>query len=186
MSRLQPAAERLCRGAAVLLTGYTAGAAGWVRAAHSLGGRALRVALLAVPPLLAWRLVQLLPVVLWVVAAWGCWAAWRAGPQPIPPAPAVNPVSANPAEAVRALLRELIGDAPGVHLKTVLMRLQEDGHHTSWKVADLRRHIEALGIPVEPKLKLNGTPTRGVRREAVSPTPRPAAEGVPPVASPVV
>jgi hypothetical protein len=156
-----------------------------VRAADTLAGRALRVALLALPALLAWRLVRGLPALLWVAVPWWCWAAWRAAPAPAPAA-TESPIDADPAEPVRALLRELIGDAPGVHLNTVLKHLQEHGHHPTWKVADLRRHIEALGIPVDPKLKLAGTPTRGVRREALTATPRPAADGMSPAPSPAV
>ncbi|MFJ8163827.1 hypothetical protein ACIRBY_23270 [Streptomyces sp. NPDC096136] len=183
MTRLQPAAERLCRGAAIVLTRYTAATAGWVRAADSLGGRALRASLLALPALLAWRIVRAAPGLLWLAVPWWCWVIWRAAPQPSPEA-AEEVAIRDPAEDMRGLLRELIGDAAGVHLSTVLAYLQERGHHPTWKVSDLRRRVEALGIPVDPKLKLAGTPTRGVRREAVSTTPRPTTPGASPVPSP--
>lgn len=70
-------------------------------------------------------------------------------------------------EAVRALLLDLMGAGPGVHLRTVLAHLQEKGQWEGRTVSDLRVHLEALGIPVDPKLKVGGTPTRGVRREAL-------------------
>ncbi|MFF4576904.1 hypothetical protein ACFY15_00605 [Streptomyces sp. NPDC001373] len=185
MTRLQPAAERLCRGAAIVLTRYTSGAAGWVRASDSPGGRALRAALLALPALLAWRIVRAAPALLWLAVPWWCWVIWRAAPKAPEGTPGETAPS-DPAEAVRVLLRELIGDAPGVHLSTVLAHLHEQGHHPTWRVADLRRHIEALGIPVDPKLKLAGIPTRGVRREAVMAAPRPEPVGTAPAPSPAV
>lgn len=185
MSRVQDAAERLGRGSVHLLTGRAVRIVRWVQAGNTTAGRIGRLLLLALPALLAWRLVRLVPVLLWPAAAAWCWASWRAAPAP-PAAAPEPPAGTDPAEAVRALLRDLIGDAAGVHLHTVLAHLQKQGHHPSWKVADLRRHIEALGIPVEPKLKLAGTPTRGVRREAVAATPQPAAQGASPAPSPTV
>lgn len=76
-------------------------------------------------------------------------------------------------EVVRQLLLNLIGEAHGVHLRTVLAHLQEHGQWEGRTVADLRVHLEALEIPVQPKVKVDGTPTRGVLRaalEARSPT----------------
>lgn len=64
--------------------------------------------------------------------------------------------------AIRGLLLDLIGEGRGVHLRTVLAYLQEHGQWEGKEVADLRQHLEALGIPVRPKVKVNGTPTRGV------------------------
>lgn len=75
-------------------------------------------------------------------------------------------------DGILALLYSLIGDAHAVHLKTVLAHLQE---HDQWEgktVADLRRHLEALGIPVQLKVKVGKTPTRGVVKadlDALSP-----------------
>lgn len=81
-------------------------------------------------------------------------------------------------EAVRRLLLDVIGDAHGVHLKTVLTHLQQHGQWEGRKVADLRVHLEALGIPVDPKLKVAGVPTRGVLRAALEALP-PAEETSP-------
>lgn len=90
------------------------------------------------------------------------------------PAPAAAP-EASPGgelEAVRHLLLDLIGEARGVHLRTVLAHLQEHGQWEGRTVAELRVHLEALGIPVQPKVKVGGVPTRGVLRsdlDALSP-----------------
>lgn len=95
----------------------------------------------------------------------------RASPSALPPA---APVPGGEREAVRRLLLDLLGDAPGVHLKTVLAHLQAHGQWEGKTVADLRVHLQALGIPVRPKVKVGGTPTRGVLRvdlDALPPLP---------------
>jgi hypothetical protein len=149
-------------------------------------GSAVRLALLLAAGYGAFRVCRAWPGLLWAVA--GCWLllAWRAG-APAAPEPAdEEPLADDPADAIRALLWQLIGDAPGVHLRDVLAHLHEHGHHPSWTVADLRRHLERHGIPVDPKLKLSGTPTRGVRRDALG-TPPPAVDRAPsPATSPAV
>lgn len=85
--------------------------------------------------------------------------------------PSAVPLPGGEREAVRRLLLDVIGDAHGVHLKTVLAHLQEHGQWEGRKVADLRVHLEALGIPVDPKLKVAGVPTRGVLRAALEALP---------------
>ncbi|MCX5587563.1 hypothetical protein [Streptomyces erythrochromogenes] len=185
MNRARAAADRLARGFAVVVPRRTAAVAAWVRAAEGIGGSLVRVGILLGAALLAWRAVRLWPALLWLAVPALCVAAWRTAPAPAAEAdeeaPAVPPV-----EAIRALLWQLIGDAPGVHLSTVLAHLHKHGHHPTWKVADLRRHLERHGIPVELKLKLSGTPTRGVRREALG-APPPAADRAPsPTASTAV
>ncbi|MGW4042975.1 hypothetical protein [Streptomyces sp. NPDC004721] len=88
-------------------------------------------------------------------------------------------------EPIVSLLRTLIGDAHGVHVRTVLAHLQEHGQWGDRTVADLRVHLEALGIPVQPKVKVGGVPTRGVLRadlDALSPPEETApSPGPPPV-----
>lgn len=96
------------------------------------------------------------------------------------PAPSRSPGGR---EGALRLLYTVLGEAPGVHLRTVLAYLQEHGQWEGKTVADLRRHLEALGIPVKPKVKMDGTPTRGVLRadldalpplEETSPSPAPS------------
>ncbi|MCZ4509983.1 hypothetical protein O3Q52_17610 [Streptomyces sp. ActVer] len=85
-------------------------------------------------------------------------------------------------EVVRQLLLGLIGEAHGVHLRTVLAHLQEHGQWEGRTVADLRVHLEALGVPVQPKVKVAGTPTRGVLKadlEALSPPAETVASPAP-------
>jgi hypothetical protein len=89
-----------------------------------------------------------------------------------PPDAALSAPASTSGEAIRKLLYDLIGDAHGVHLRTVLAYLQEHGQWEGKEVADLRQHLEALHIPVRPKVKVGGTPTRGVLKadlDALSP-----------------
>lgn len=173
MKQVRAAADRLWRGSALLGQRYVAGSARWVCASSGPAGRAGRTVLLLVAGLLVWRAARLWPGLLWLAAPAWLVAAWRATPDP-PEDPVKEAPAVPPANAIRALLWQLIGDAPGIHLRDVLAHLHKHDHHPSWTVADLRRHLERHGIPVDPKLKLAGTPTRGVRRDALG-TPPPAA-----------
>lgn len=177
MKRLRDLAGRLALGSALLGRRYEAGVRAWVLAGGTPSGRLIRAGLLLGVSLMAARIVRAVPALLWPLAARWCWLALREARQ-APDEPAEEPPAGDPADAIRALLWQLIGDGPGVHLRTVLAHLQEHGHHTSWTVADLRRHLERHSIPVDPKLKLAGTPTRGVRRDALG-TPPPAAAQAP-------
>ncbi len=89
-------------------------------------------------------------------------------------------------DGVLLLLYTVLGDAPGVHLRTVLAYLHEHGQWEGKTVADLRQHLEALHIPVRPKVKVDGTPTRGVLKADLDALP-PLTETPPsPAPSPTV
>ncbi|MFC7983822.1 hypothetical protein [Streptomyces sp. NPDC057336] len=106
--------------------------------------------------------------------------------EPVAPEPAATVAPGDERETVRRLLLNLIGDAHGVHLRTVLAHLQEHGQWEDKTVADLRVHLEALRIPVRPKVKIGGTPTRGVLRADLT-APSPVEETAPsPAPSPPV
>lgn len=113
----------------------------------------------------------------WILAVLAA-AAWMHAPDPETTAtkdePGAGEEQPSPpdTEAVRRLLLDVMGDSHGVHLRTVLEYLQKHGQWEGKTVADLRQHVEALGIPVQPKVKVGGIPTRGVLRadlEALSP-----------------
>ncbi|MFE0801107.1 hypothetical protein [Streptomyces sp. NPDC058812] len=106
--------------------------------------------------------------------------------EPVPPKPAATVAPGDERETVQRLLLDLIGEAHGVHLRTVLAHLQEHGQWGDKTVADLRVHLEALHIPVRPKVKIGGTPTRGVLRADLT-APSPVEETAPsPAPSPPV
>lgn len=186
MSTLSRALDRLRAGSQAAYRTRVEAATAWVARGRredldgwqAALGSALRLGLLLGAGYGAFRVCRSFPWLLWVAS--GCWLllAWRAG-APAAPEPAdEEPPVEDPADAVRALLWQLIGDAPGIHLRDVLAHLHKHDHHTSWTVADLRRHLERHDIPIDPKLKLAGTPTRGVRRDALG-TPPPAAAQAP-------
>lgn len=103
-----------------------------------------------------------------------------------PSKPPATPAPGGEREAVRRLLLDLIGEAHGVQLRTVLAHLQQHGQWEGRKVAELRVHLEALGIRVEPKVKVGKVPTRGVLRADLE-APSPLAETPPsPAPSPPV
>ncbi|WP_125935299.1 hypothetical protein [Streptomyces sp. WAC 06738] len=147
--------------------------AGWVRAADSRGGSALRLGLLLAVGWLAWRLIHRVPVLLWaLVSAWGI-AAWRTAPATVPSAPqettAAAPADETDQAAAEAAFRQLlagaVGDRNGVHLKTVVALLHEHGLLTDWGVSEVRAQCEALGIPVRRSLKISGQVQMGVHRD---------------------
>ncbi|MCA1845092.1 MAG: hypothetical protein LC792_18240 [Actinobacteria bacterium] len=181
MTRLQHAAARLCAGSAALARRYGNAAADWVRAGQTRGGRVVRLALLAGAAWAAWRVVRALPALLYVaVPAWLI-AAWRAAPA-VPAEDADDETPAlDPGEALHALLREGIGDRPGVHLATLLDTLQQQGAGEGWTVGDLRARLEAAGVPCRRSVKAGGRVAWGVHRDdlpgpAEAPSPADADE----------
>lgn len=90
-----------------------------------------------------------------------------------PPNPAAAPSPGGEREAVRRLLLDLIGEAHGLHLRTVLAHLQEHGQWEGRTVTDMRARLTLLGIPHDRNVKVAGVPTWGVRRadlDALPPT----------------
>lgn len=97
-----------------------------------------------------------------------------------------TPAPGGEREAVRRLLLDVMGGADRVHLSTVLAHLQEHGQWEGKTVADLGVHLRALGVPVQPKVKVAGVPTRGVLKADLD-TPSPPADPPPsPASSPAV
>lgn len=184
MSRLARPAGRLAAGSHALTLRLATGAAAWVargRRKDLDGWRGalgcwVRLGVLTFGGYLLWRLIRAVPNLLWLLSASWTVAAWRAG-RPADPAPA-EAQEAPSTEAIRALLLDLMGEADAVHLRTVLAHLQEHGQWRGRKVADLRAHLEALRIPVQPKVKAPGSrsPTRGVRRVDLTPSPTSAED----------
>ncbi|HZF92062.1 hypothetical protein [Streptomyces sp.] len=179
------AADRLCRGSALVWQRRTDALTAWVRAGRrddldgwrAALGPLLRLAVLGAAAYALWAVVRALPWLMWLLVGWWIRAAWKAGTTAAPAAD--DEASAEPdLDAVRALLLEAMGTADAVHLRTVLAHLQEQGHGKGWKVADLRARLEALHIPVQPKVKVPGSksPTRGVRRADLAPSPAVAGE----------
>ncbi|MFB7597236.1 hypothetical protein [Streptomyces sp. NPDC056160] len=188
MSRLARPAARLATGSRTVARRLAARAAAWCARGrrHDLTGwRAvlgvlLRLAVLACGLYLLARIVRALPALMWLVTAGWLVAAWRSGRPPAQAAgeaPAEAAEEAPPApdrEAIHTLLLEVMGDAPAVHLRTVLAHLQERGQWEGRTVSDLRAALAAVGVPHERGVKVRGVPTWGVRRRDLK-APSPAA-----------
>ncbi|MFG2670837.1 hypothetical protein [Streptomyces sp. NPDC048445] len=180
---MQRRARTLTAGQRILIRRLTERTAAWVRAGRrtdldgiaAVLGCILRLVVLGAGAYGAWWLVRRWPVLLWAAVPLWCWAAIRAIPAAEdeeqapeePPQPAAR-------DAVILLLHEVLGDRPAMHLSEVLQHLQAKGHGKDWKVADLRARLEALGIPIEMKLKVGRKgPTRGIVRAALPPLSQP-------------
>lgn len=178
MSALARAADRLATGSTMIVRRLGDRTAAWVRRGRRddlSGWRAtlgcwLRLIAIALGGYLLYRLVRAAPLLLWFFSASWALTSWRVG-RPASKAPEAPATDAS-AEAVRRLLLDLMGDASAVHLRTVLAHLHKHGQWEGRTMADLRAHLEALHIPVHPKVKApGGGPTRGVRKADLAPSP---------------
>lgn len=182
MTRLAATADRLATGSAILARRLATRTASWVRRGRrddltgvkaALGCWA-RLAVLGLALYLLWRLVRAFPNLLWLLTGTWIIAAWRAGKQ-APAATPETPAKEGPArgdvDALRTLLLDLMGEGSGVHLRTVLAHLQEHGQWEGRTVTDLRLRLQRLGVPHDPRVKVAGVPTWGVRRRDLDTSP---------------
>jgi hypothetical protein len=165
--------QQLATGAAIVYRRRADALTAWVAAGRrddltgwrAALGPAVRLLLLAAAGALAYRTVRAVPWLMWLLAAASLRAAWRASGHS--PAEAVEeqldePPSGPDLDAVLTLLHTVLGGRDRVHLSTVLAHLQQQGQAAGWTVADLRARLEALKVPVRPKVKIGRVPTRGV------------------------
>jgi hypothetical protein len=171
---LHRAAERIAAGSSTVYRHRTDALAAWVAAGRrddltgwrGALGPLLRLAVLAAGAYILWMILARATWLMWLLTALWLRVAWRAAPtapQTADAQAAETPASTGPGP-VLALLRQVLGDRPAVHLSEVLTHLQAQGQWEGHTVADLRAHFEAFSIPVDPKVKVGGSPTRGVRR----------------------
>ncbi len=122
--------------------------------------------------------------IVWMLLAW-CAAAWAHAPN-VPeeePEQLVEEGEERPAEPapdpLTGILWELIGDAPGVHLKTVVAHLHETGLDTACDRGAVRAALDRRGITVKGSVReADDRVNEGVHRddlraweEARSPAP---------------
>lgn len=196
MTRLASAADRLAVGSLALARRIGTGACAWCARARrddltgikAVLGNLLRAGLLVLGAYTLARVVRAVPALMWVLTAGWTVAAWRAGRPAKDPVdtPVEEPAPAPDGTAIRALLLDLMGEASGVHLRTVLAHLQEEGHWQGRTVTDLRRSLERLGVPHDARVKVRGVPTWGVRRrdlDTPAPTEAPPSSTAPSTAA---
>ncbi|MFE4535670.1 hypothetical protein ACFRKB_11380 [Streptomyces scopuliridis] len=186
MTRLQTLARRLWDGSSIQARRLADAVTAWIRKGRrdDLNGVAavlgciLRALLVLAGLWLLWRVIRAMPALLWLIVPVWCWKAVRATP-PSSEAPAAEPdLPEDDAEDhLRAMLSDLIGDRPGVHLSTVLEHLQKQGQGEGWTVADVRARLEALGVPVRRSVKVARRVAYGVHRDdLVAPSPEAVEE----------
>lgn len=120
--------------------------------------------------------------IVWMLLAW-CAAAWMHAPTRNEEKPADEAGEQPPAEAPNdpfpGMVWDLIGDAPGVHLKRVVEWLHDTGLDTACTTADVRAGLGRRHIPVRASVRdADGRVNQGVHRddlhawfEARSPAP---------------
>lgn len=104
----------------------------------------------------------------WMLAAW-CVAAWMHAPdreeQPAAEAGEQPPVE-TPTDPLPSLLWDLIGEAPGVHVKGIVEHLHETGRDPTCQPADVRAALGRRGIPVRASVRdAAGRVNQGVHRD---------------------
>ncbi|MGW0015504.1 hypothetical protein ACWDVX_37870 [Streptomyces tendae] len=123
---------------------------------------------LAVLVVAGYAVARYRPAFAWMLAAW-CVAAWMHAPdreeQPAEGAGEQPPVEA-PADPLPAILWDLIGEAPGVHVKGIVAHLHETGQDPTCQPADVRAALGRRGIRVRASVRdAAGRVNQGVHRD---------------------
>ncbi|MGW1182978.1 hypothetical protein ACWD7Y_05240 [Streptomyces drozdowiczii] len=174
------AARTLVAGQRILIHDLAERAAAWVRDGRrddlegvaAVLGCFLRLAVLAASGYGACWAIRRWPAVLWILVPVWCWAAIRSIPDLAEEQRSAADAAAQ-REQLHALVRDLIGDRPGVHLSTLLDHLQKHGQGEGWTVSDLKARLPRLGVPVRRSVKVGKKVATGVHRGDL-PTPSPA------------
>ncbi|MER7738874.1 hypothetical protein ABTX34_11205 [Streptomyces sp. NPDC096538] len=102
----------------------------------------------------------------WLLAAW-CAVAWMHAPRGhTAEQPAEAGEEPPPADPFPGMIRDLIGDAPGVHIKTVVAWLHETGLDTACTTADVTAGLTRRQIPIRASVRgADGRVNKGVHRD---------------------
>lgn len=104
----------------------------------------------------------------WLLAVW-CAAAWMHAPsndQERPAEAGEEDLPAAPEDPFPGMVWDLIGDAPGVHIKRVVEWLHETGLDTVCTAADVTAGLTRRQIPIRPSVRdATGRVNKGVHRD---------------------
>jgi hypothetical protein len=114
---------------------------------------------------------------IWAGVLTWCAAAWMHAPDPDehtpqeqPAEPGEQPPAEPPHDPFPGMVWDLIGDAPGVHLKTIVGWLRATGHDTTCTTADVAAGLARRGIPVRASVRdATKRVNRGVHRDDLGP-----------------
>jgi len=106
----------------------------------------------------------------WLLALW-CAASWMHAPAPAEEqqtekAGEEEPSAEIPYDPLPEILWDLIGDAPGVHVKRVVTWLHENGWEEDSSAADVKAGLARRGIPWRASVRgADGKVNQGVHRD---------------------
>ncbi|MFJ9353741.1 hypothetical protein [Streptomyces mirabilis] len=173
MTWFRKAMERLAKGSSALIVKTGRGTTAWLRAGEKFSDFVVRVLFLAVPVGIVWSLLVATTAVMWILVVLWCIAAWRAA-QPAQEKSEGKEPDLHP-DDLADLLWELAEDRKGVHLAQVAQQLTKEMPGRSWTVKDVRRLVEAAGIPTRHSVRVQGLGVAvGVHRQDIPSSPSPA------------
>ncbi|MFJ3665053.1 hypothetical protein ACIPSE_01215 [Streptomyces sp. NPDC090106] len=165
--------ERLALGSSALVLNTGRGITEWLRAGEKLSDFVIRLGFLCIPVAILWSLLTASRASMWGFAALWCIAAWRAS-RPAQEKSEGKEPDLHP-DDLADVLWELIGDHKGVHLAQVAQQLSKEMPGRSWSVKDVRKLLEAAGIPVRHSVRVPGLGVAvGVHRQDIPGSPSPA------------
>ncbi|MET7347448.1 hypothetical protein [Streptomyces mirabilis] len=188
MTWFRKAMERLAKGSSALVVRMCRGLAEWLRAGESVSDFVVRLVFLGIPVGIVWSLLVATTAVMWILVVLWCIGAWRAAQPAQEKSEGKEPNLHS--DDLADLLWELAGDRKGVHLAQVAQQLTKEMPGRSWTVKDVRRLVEAAGIPTRHSVRVQGLGVAvGVHRQDIpgSPSPAPVSpspEGVEPQVNP--
>jgi len=104
----------------------------------------------------------------WVLVVW-CAAAWMHAPsddEEQPEEAGEEEPAVEPEDPFPGMVWDLIGDAPGVHIKQVVQWLHETGLDTACTAADVTAGLTRRQIPIRPSVRsADGRVNKGVHRD---------------------
>ncbi|GDY74092.1 hypothetical protein AQJ43_23670 [Streptomyces avermitilis] len=188
MTRFRKVMERLAKGSSALTVGTARGITAWLKAGEKVSDYVVRVIFLTIPGGVLWGLLSASRAFMWLLVVIWCIAAWRAA-QPAQEKSEAKEPDLHP-DDLADLLWELAGDRKGVHLSQVAQQLTKETPGRTWSVKDVRRLMEAAGIPTRHSVRVQGIGVAvGVHRQDIpgSPSPAPVSpspQGVEPQVNP--
>ncbi|MFD4523273.1 hypothetical protein ACFWP7_04925 [Streptomyces sp. NPDC058470] len=172
MTGFRKAIERLAQGSSTLTLSTARGVVEWLKAGEKVSDFVIRLAFLGIPVAIVWSLLTASTASMWGFALLWCVAAWRAA-RPAQEKSESKDAGLHP-DDLADLLWELAGDHKGVHLAQVAAQLTKETEGRSWSLKDVRKLLEAAGIPTRHSVRVPGLGVAvGVHRQDIPHPPEP-------------
>ena len=172
MTGFRKAVERLAKGSSALAWGTGRGIVDWLKAGEKASDFVIRVVFLGIPVSVCWSLLTTSRLTMWLFAVLWCVGAWRAS-RPAQEKSESKDTGLHP-DDLADLLWELAGEHKGVHLAQVAAQLTKETEGRSWSLKDVRKLLEAAGIPTRHSVRVPGLGVAvGVHRQDIPGSPSP-------------